>query len=333
MNKRAAGKKPPRMRDAALIRAEEILAGGSDPSIDLPAEYAALAKGYRTLLHKLDKTLIISDSYQNILLEFNATLSRQVAEETERRLSHERHLAQNAKLAAMGEMLGVIAHQWRQPLSALAMIIQRLLVLQEEGMLSGSEIDSTGQRAMEQIRHMSETIDEFRHFYSPDRLSESFFPAEKLREAIHLVCPHFTATGIELEVATPDEEGGRLYGFPNQFKQALINLLANAREAIQERKEEEGDHFVGRISIRLTTDEQNCRIEINDNGRGVPKDLAAKLFDPFITSKSASGGSGIGLFLVRTIVKDGFNGELNYCGQPGDTTFTLSIPYPRCEPT
>lgn len=333
MNKRASKKSTPHARDATLLRAEELLAAGPAPTVDLIAEYAALAASYQSLLHKLDKTLVISDGYQSQLLEFNATLSQKVAEETEHRLSHERNLAQNAKLAAMGELLGVIAHQWRQPLSALAMIIQRLIVLQQQGGLSGKEIDSSCQRAMEQIRHMSETIDEFRLFYSPDRLSEFFSPGDKLREAIQLVLPHFTTTGIELEVQTPATVEERLYGFPNQFKQALINLLANAREAILERRAQDALNFTGHISIRLSTDPKNCCIAITDNGCGVPPALSVKLFDPFTTSKSASGGSGIGLFLVRTIIKDGFSGELNYRSHPGDTTFTLSIPFPRREPT
>lgn len=319
-------------RDAALQRAEEILAEGPLPSVDLFAEYGALVKSYRSLLHKLDKTLVISDSYQCQLLEFNARLSRRVEEETEKRLLHERHLARNAKLAALGELLGVIAHQWRQPLAALAMIIQRLIALQEEGLLSRDEINSTCQRAMKQIHHMSETIDEFRHFYSPDRLSENFLPGDKIREAIQLLHPQLAATGIELELAIPPENDRRLYGFPNQLKQALINLLANAREAILERKEEKGGDFIGRISIRMTTDEQACRITIHDNGIGVPPAFSSRLFEPFTTSKSTTGGSGIGLFLVQTIVKDGFNGELSYSSQPGDTTFTLSLPLLQREP-
>ena len=319
-------------RDAALQRADEILAAGDPgPTVDLRAEYAALAASYQSLLHKLDKTLVISDSYQTQLLEFNARLSQQVEEETEKRLLHERNLAQNAKLAAMGEMLGVIAHQWRQPLAALAMIIQRLVVLQEEGMLSASEVYSTGQRAMEQIRHMSETIDEFRYFYSPNRLSEHFSPGDKLPDAIQLVAPHFAATGIEIELAAPAADDRQLYGFSNQFKQALINLLVNAREAILERKEQEGENFVGRIAIDLSTDEGRCCIAIHDNGSGVPAALSATLFDPFVTSKNSSGGSGIGLFIVRTIVTDGFKGELNYRSQPGDTTFFIFLPLPQRE--
>lgn len=330
MIKRNVMKQTLRPRDAALQRAEEILAGGgSDLSVDLSVEYSALTESYRALLHKLDKTLVISDSYQSQLLEFNARLSQQVEEETEKRLLHERNFAQNAKLAAMGEMLGVIAHQWRQPLAALAMIIQRLVVLQEEGMLSASEVYSTGQRAMEQIRHMSETIDEFRYFYSPNRLSEHFSPGDKLREAIQLVAPHFVERGIEIELTVTAAEDRLLYGFPNQFKQALINLLANAREAIQEMKELEGENFVGRIAIDLSTDELRCSITIHDNGSGVPAALSTTLFDPFTTSKNSSGGSGIGLFIVRTIVMDGFNGELNYRSQPGDTTFSLSLPLPQ----
>ena len=315
---------------APLQRAEEIMAGGGvGPSVDLPAEYSALTESYRALLNQFDKTLLISDSYQSQLLELNARLSQQVEEETEKRLLHDRNFAQNAKVAAMGEMLGVIAHQWRQPLAALAMIIQRLVVLQEEGMLSASEVYSTGQRAMEQIRHMSETIDEFRYFYSPNRLCEDFSPGDKLNETIQVVAPQFAERGIKIELTVTAAEDRQLYGYPNQFKQALINLLANAREAIQELKELEGENFVGRIAIDLSTNEQRCCIAIHDNGSGVPTALATTLFDPFVTSKNSSGGSGIGLFIVRTIVTDGFKGELNYRSQPGDTTFSISLPFPQ----
>lgn len=264
---------------------------------------------------------------------FNVKLQQQVRDETERRLVQERLLAHNARLAAMGEMVGVIAHQWRQPLTTLGMILQRLEVQQQRGLLTVAAFTEARETGMQQIRTMSETIDDFRNFYSPDRNRSTFQVCRKLREAIALTEGAFAADSINLVVRCELTDRDTLHGFPNQFVQAVLNLLTNARDAIQAAAHPAGETANGLIRIHAMAADGRIAISVTDNGCGIPKQLADRIFDSFVTSKESAGGTGIGLYLTRTIVEDSFGGHLSFRSCPGETVFTMTFPAATKEDT
>jgi len=250
-------------------------------------------------------------------------LHDEVQIETERRLAQERLLTHNARLAATGEMIGTIAHQWRQPLSALAMVIQRLALLHSRQQLTAPAMQEAKESGMSHIRHMSQTIDDFLRFYSPDRAPELFSPYDQLKAAIRLVQPLFDADGIRILFTGTDAQTVRLNGYPNQFTHACLNLLANARDAIGSRRQNNAE-IEGCIAIEIGQKDKMICLTVTDNGCGVPDSLNQSLFEPYSTSKEE--GSGIGLYMTRTLVEERFKGTLLFESRPGRTSFMIRIP-------
>jgi signal transduction histidine kinase len=266
---------------------------------------------------------------QHRLQHLSDSLQQRVQEETDKRLLQERVLAHNARLASMGEMLGVIAHQWRQPLSTLAMIVQRLDLRHRQGALSLAEMAEARATSMGQIRHLSETIEEFRRFYQPDRATERFLPAEACRSAISLIRPQLAGGGIHLTEQIHFPDNRFLPGYANQFKQVILNVLSNARNAIVERQRHEGSIEAGHIELHLGLTGNICRISISDDGCGIGAEAQGHIFEPFYTTRKDGDGTGIGLYLTRTIVVDGFHGRIDFESRPGHTVFTIDLPLPE----
>ena len=311
--------------DAALARAVRVLAKLDMPSVNLPDEYRALVESYRALSRKLHKTLLISDRYQEQIQELNNNLFQQVEAETERRLAQERLLAQNTKMAAMGEMIDAIAHQWRQPLTTVDMVIQNIVDARRLGKLDDAYLEKLTDRATLQLRYMASTIDTFRGFFRHDKQAVCFRVSEKVVEAVSLVRSQI-AVGIllETEVSSGDD---LVCGLPNEFVQVVVNLLANARDAVMELRRDAafagGD---GSIAVRVVSEAERIVVEVQDNGIGIPAESAARLFEPDFSTKKSREGSGLGLYMSRLIIVQSMGGELGFSSVPGNTVFTVVLP-------
>lgn len=279
---------------------------------------------------KLEDALCWLQATKSQLKELNLTLTQQVEQETEKRLAHERLLARNARLAAMGEMIGAIAHQWRQPLTTLGATIQGIMMAWERKRLDGAFMERAEADARKQITYMSDTIEGFRNFFRPDKEIERFDVGAKLREVVLLVGAQFANSGISLSVL--DDSAGRIEvsGYPNEFKQAVLNLVGNARDAIVERRL--GSFRVGTtpdlvdtIIIATTRDEQKAIIEVRDSGGGIPPEIADKVFDPYFTTKPEGKGTGIGLYMSRLIIEESMGGLLDFTSSPDGTVFRIEL--------
>ncbi|HEX9078036.1 MAG TPA: histidine kinase N-terminal 7TM domain-containing protein, partial [Desulfuromonadaceae bacterium] len=289
------------------------------------------------------------DSEQH-LRELNATLRERVEEESGRRVAQERLLANQARLAAMGEMIGAIAHQWRQPLATLGMVVQRTHAVGTMQGLTGEQLDEFRAAAMRQIRYMSDTIEEFRGFYRPEKEKKRFCPFDCIADCLRLFDPQFTNSGIVVEVRCPhrtavspdlagtgrsgtqvdvprhDCAGGYVYGLPNEFKQVVLNLLGNARDAILASRSAGGGPEEGHIDVTISVGENGGMIiDVSDNGCGIPADIAPRIFDPYFTTKEENGGTGIGLYMSRMIVEDSLGGCLSLVQGVGGTLFRIEL--------
>lgn len=328
MNKPARKKQT--IEDAALIRAREILSGRASSPADLAAEYASLTASYSSLLRKLHKTLVISDSYQVQLLTLNSTLSQRIEEETERRLAHERLLAQNSKLAAMGEMIDAIAHQWRQPLSTVSMIVQTLREAYLRGKLDDAYLERAIGSALSQLQYMTETISTFRGFFRHEKEPEPFSASAKVASAIELLRSQLKGNGITLDfTATPGDD--TIHGFANEFVQVIVNLLANSCEAIQERQSlettsTEYQFRQDKICISVICEGKQVIIEVGDTGSGIPPESADRLFDSDFSTKKSREGTGMGLYMSRLIIEQSMAGKIFFKSVAGMTVFRLELP-------
>jgi signal transduction histidine kinase len=289
---------------------------------------------------------------QQRLEELNLTLRERIEKETSQRLTHERLLANQSRLAAMGEMIGVIAHQWRQPLATLGMIVQRAHAVGTMGNLTRPDLDEFKTSAMGQIMYMSDTIEEFRGFYRPDKERQLFCPVDCIHDCVRLFAPQFAGSNITIECRCPhrhirsrdaapmppgtgssvaildhDCAGGYVYGLPNEFKQVVLNLLCNARDAILSRRSAGSGPDEGLIRIAIYVGEQGGLVmDFSDNGCGIPAADAPHIFDPCFTTKEESGGTGIGLFMSRMIVEDSLGGRLRLMPSDDGALFRIELP-------
>jgi len=258
----------------------------------------------------------------------NQTLHERVAEETQRRLDQERLLANNVRRAAVGEMIGAIAHQWRQPLSTLGMIVQRAHATGTMQGLTLEYLDEFKANAMRQIMFMSETIDEFRSFYIMDKEKVMFYPSRCISAAVRLVKSLFASKEIGINLQFHDFESLQSIGFPNEFKQVILNLLSNSRDAILQRRKTDGQPEVGCITINISVPESgSIIIHVKDNGSGIPAGFGAMIFDPYFTTKDEVDGTGIGLYMSRIIVEDRLEGRLILVEESLDgAVFRIELP-------
>jgi PAS domain S-box-containing protein len=228
-----------------------------------------------------------------------------------KRVNAEQQLRQAQKMAAMGEMLGAIAHQWRQPLNTLSTYIASLPSAQYNNLINKNFIDTLVAGADAQIQFMSKTIDDFRHFFRPSKNREAFDVARAVDNAIKLLEPTLRQHAIRLALDI-DEEGRPfvVQGFPSEFVHVVVNIIANARDAIVERRVQEAMAEPGEIRIAIQGTTEAVLVRVGDNGGGIPPHLLGKIFTPYFTTKGTTTGTGIGLYMAKMIVEKEMCGAL-----------------------
>ncbi len=231
---------------------------------------------------------------EQALLKINETLEAKVAQEVSSNREKDHLLIRQSRLAAMGEMLGNIAHQWRQPLNTLALILGNIKDAYEFNELSESYLQEEINKGNEVIKRMSGTIDDFRNFFNPNKQATLAGLLDIVENAHSLVAASFSNHGISVHIDRSRDAEAEI--FPNELAQVILNLLANAKEAIIEKKIANGD-----IRIAIRNSEKQAIITVSDNGGGVPEDLLPKIFEPYFTTKIK--GSGIGLYMSKKIVE------------------------------
>ncbi|MDH4285457.1 MAG: PAS domain S-box protein, partial [Gallionellaceae bacterium] len=253
------------------------------------------------------------------LKALNETLAQRVEEETQKSLERERLLIQQGRSAAMGEMIGNIAHQWRQPLSTLGVVVQNIQSDYKEKMLGESALENYVGTAMRAIQQMSGTIDDFRDFFRPNRAMERFPVYPSIHGTMQLVDAMLKNNRINIRLS--GDQNLTAFGYPNEFSQAVLNVIANAKDVLVERKVPHGH-----IDIELSTANGWGVISIRDNAGGIPEGAMEKIFDPYFTTKP--NGTGIGLYMSKIIIEKHMGGRISCCNNQGGAEFTLNLPLP-----
>ncbi|MCI4624884.1 MAG: PAS domain-containing sensor histidine kinase [Candidatus Magnetoovum sp. WYHC-5] len=265
------------------------------------------------------------------LHEFNRNLEERVKQEIENGKHKERLLMEQSKLAAMGEMIGAIAHQWRQPLNSLGLLIQDIPDAFEFGEMDKTYIDSIVAKVMVQIQYMSSTIDDFRNFFLPSKQKIQFKLVDAIDEAISLIYSQIKNNYIDISVAYDGTFSTGILGYPNEFKQVIINLINNARDSIiEKRKKSQNPEMVGHININLEpTFQQNKHyivINFSDDGIGIPNNLISRIYEPYFTTKEQGKGTGLGLYMAKTIIEKNMAGKLSVINNKDGATFVIILP-------
>ncbi len=276
------------------------------------------------LLHKKDIKIQEEREAKDRYLEtVNAQLEERIEKEVARRMEQEhalneqeRLMTQQSKLAGMGEMIGNIAHQWRQPLTQLSSILVNLELRQERGKLDNKLLKNKIAEAQEQIAFMSGTIDDFREFFTPDRVPERY-PVSRLFTTVEkLMRAALKNNRIHLE--TRIETDFTLEGYPNEMAQTLVNLVSNAKDVFKERNTPDP-----KIILHAFANEGYYMITVTDNAGGIHIEPIEKIFEPYFSTKHASTGTGIGLYMSKTIIEKHNRGSISVKNVDRGAQFTI----------
>ncbi|MRR50618.1 MAG: HAMP domain-containing histidine kinase [Rhodocyclaceae bacterium] len=252
------------------------------------------------------------------LLELNTLLSQRIEEETARVLEKEHLLMRQAHDAAMGEMIANIAHEWRQPLSSLGLIVQNLRYDSRDGLLDSQALECALDRAQLAIDEMATTINDFRIFFSRHGVEAPFGLLAAIRKCTDLMAASLKAHDIEI-VVSGDEAMAE--GRENEFLHAMLNVVANSKDALVERKSPRR-----RIEINVSHNDDEARVVLRDTAGGIDRNILDKVFEPYFTTKRE--GSGIGLYLTRTVIEQHMRGRVWADNWDEGARFHILLPAP-----
>ncbi|GEM_PF-2067639 len=253
------------------------------------------------------------------LEEINATLEERVAAEVAANVEKNRIMFQQGRLAAMGETMASIAHQWRQPLNNLAIMLQSLLFDHERQELDRATLEQQVGIGMEMVTYLSKTIDDFRNFFLPDQAQQAFAIMPALRKGVALVQDGFAGYGVALQVS--DADVGSTVGYPHEFARAVLSIITNAKEACLERQ-------VANPTVTLMAERRgSCVvITISDNAGGVSPEIMERIFDPYFTTKQKSQGTGLGLYIAKMVIEKNMGGRLSVANSAHGAVFRIELP-------
>ena len=254
-------------------------------------------------------------STQEELQELNNTLEKRIKSEVEKNRQQQFLLLQQSRLVQMGEMISMIAHQWRQPLNILGMLNQTIILKYKENKLNDESIDYFKNNSKLQITQMSQTIDDFRNFFKPEIEKEEFYINEVIHNTINMVKPIFTHEGIHINLEIKVEP--KMIAYPNELGQAILNIINNAKDALIEKNVKEKT-----ISISLFQNDNHPTLTISDNAGGIPKEIIDKIFEPYFSTKEKNG-TGLGLYMTKIIMEDHMNAKIDVTNNTGGAVFTI----------
>jgi signal transduction histidine kinase len=235
-------------------------------------------------------------------------------------MQKDKQILEQAKLAQMGEMLGNIAHQWRQPLSAISTVASGLKINYEYNILDTKDIPKQMDLIVENTKHLSKTIDIFRDFIKEGKALKNINIQEKLDECINIVSATISSHHIKLINEINYEEPITLRMISGELSQVIINIINNSKDAIVQNKIKKGW-----IKIIQKTEEEQLLIIIEDNGGGISSDIMAKIFDPYFTTKHQYQGTGLGLYMSKTIIEKHLGGKLEVKNGKEGAIFTIRL--------
>ncbi|DAB38904.1 MAG: hypothetical protein A2023_03610 [Sulfuricurvum sp. GWF2_44_89] len=225
---------------------------------------------------------------------------------------------QQSKLASMGEMIGNIAHQWRQPLNTLALNLFGIQKKFENHSIDENAFNTFVEESQKNIQHMSATIDDFRDFFSPNKSKKIFSLHDVIEKTIFFVKDTFDHHGITIQ--NDHQNDAQIHGFENEFAQVLLNIFNNSKDALIKNNTPEGS-----IKITFEQEAEIINILITDNGGGASTEVIARVFEPYFTTKEKKEGTGIGLYMSKMIIENSMGGSIQMLPFEGGMMTKISL--------
>lgn len=252
------------------------------------------------------------------LQDLNKTLITKVTLGIEEGKKKDKAILQQSKLARMGSMISMIAHQWRQPLSELSGVLMELEIATKFKKVNEQHILNSIERSNEMIEFMSNTIDDFRNFYKPDKKKENFLISDACTKALHIV--DATLHNLSIDLVFNIKEDKLIFGYPNEYSQVVLNIISNATDILVERKIEKP-----KIEITITAKGLQSIVTIKDNANGIDEKNIESIFDPYYSTKDSSKGTGLGLYISKLIIERNMGGELSVENDADGAVFKIIV--------
>ena len=273
-------------------------------------------------LEQLNLTLeqkVIEQTKQ--LQELNKTLEQRVLEEIKKNEEKQKMLFWQSRMASLGQMIGNIAHQWRQPLTELNLTLFNMKKASMQN--NEKKVEELYKESKLLISNMSATIEDFSNFFNPQKEKKSFEIKEAVNEALMILRKVIENESINLQIDVPINY--KVLGVANELSQVIINLIQNAKDAFIL-----NDIKNKKITIVLREEQilnkKYSLLEISDNAGGISKENIDKIFEPYFTTKHKSQGTGLGLFMSKMIIEKSLDGTIKHKNITEGSTFTISIP-------
>jgi len=227
-------------------------------------------------------------------------------------------LMRQSKFAALGEMIANIAHQWKQPINSLGILIQNMEHKCENGSLSPESLKDVTQKQFRILQNMSKTVEDFANFFKPNKERSLFLLSEAIKDALYILDPSFRQQGIT--VTLDIKKDCKCHSYKNELVHAILNILQNAREALESNVEKN-------IFIDVECNDVMAICYIKDNAGGVQYENVDKIFEPYFTTKQE--GTGIGLYMTKMIIEDSLNGSITVQNSDNGASFCIMFPINR----
>lgn len=262
------------------------------------------------------------------LVEINQTLERRIEEEVRKNREKDQHILQQSRLAQMGEMISMIAHQWRQPLGSISAVaasiklkttLNRFDYSTPEGQEASKQFLSEAMSKIESyVQFLTHTIDDFRNFFKPNKQKESVTLSQLVNRTLEIIGKALEINGITIKVETHATH--EIFTYANEVTQVILNILKNAEDAIKER-----ETIHAHILITIGKEGKWQTISIEDNAGGIPEHVLPHIFEPYFSTKNEKNGSGLGLYMSKTIIEEHCGGDILASNTPHGAKFTIKL--------
>lgn len=249
----------------------------------------------------------------------NKELADKVEEETSKRLEQQNILVRNSRLAAMGEMMSAITHQWKQPLNAISVNVTSMEFYFKLDEVDKDEMLNHIKQINSSISFMNETVDDFKNYFNKNKTRSVFNIRKEVNRIYNMIKPQLLKENIEFIMDIDDDIKG--YGVASEFKHIILNLLSNAKDSIIQNNTRYREISI----IAEKTNNSMILLKVQDTGGGIPEDIINDIFDDYFTTKG-KGGTGIGLSMTKLIVEEEMNGTISVCNNKDGALFSLNIP-------
>ena len=270
------------------------------------------------LIKPVSKNFLLSSIKKTIK---NISLKRQIIIEHKRNQEQERQILESNKMAQMGEMIGNIAHQWRQPLSVISTAASAIQMEKEYKILEDERLENYCNLITENTEYLSEIIDVFRDFIKEKKEIKEVILQDRIDNALKIITASLSNGYIEFINNIDYAHPIKLFMVVGELSQVIINVINNAKDILMQKNIEKAW-----VKIDCIKDDNKAIITIEDNAGGIPQDILPKIFDPYFTTKHQSTGTGLGLHMSRRIIHESLNGDLYVKNTKNGAKFFIEIP-------